>query len=268
MMSPMNLNFAFANTAYVSPAKNDWVAAGSKKSLDPQDFEQADYVAVRFDKPKAEDALIAAGMAMAKGKPTVLIAPARDHLPWFMTEADQTYPGQVFVVEGQEGVNPEQFANLKGVEIDGSQGRDTFIGCLMSGLSKDQYAEGRSHLLAINETLVTRLGSENNYCEGIKVGSIGSFDKPRDSLRVDLEAVKGAKNCVFYQYDDSSRPSGMWVELGAALAWGKPCTLFAPNLDGVPDAVKRGLHHLKVVEYGSHKDMLASLDSAPERLLS
>jgi hypothetical protein len=263
----MNIGANSKHQHLISPGKNDWLAVGSKKSLNPRDFEQADLVAVRFDSPTADDALIAAGMALAKGRPTALVAPTRNDLPWFMREADQTYPGQVFVAEGQEGVTPEQVADLRGVEIDGSQSRDTFIGCLMSGLTKEQYAEGRSHLMAINKALAEKLGSENNYCEGISVGSIGSFDKPRDSLRVDLEAVKGANHCVFYQYDDSSRPSGMWVELGAALAWGKPCVLFAPNLNGVPDAVKKGLNHLKVVEYGSHQAMLAGLESSPERLL-
>lgn len=250
----------------LSPAKNDWVTAGGKKGLQPADFAQADQVAIRLEKPGAEDALLATGMALATGRPTVLIAPTRNDLPWFLREADQSYPGQVFVVEGREGVTQAEVEGLKGVEIDGGRHYDTFIGCLMSGLSKEQYAEGRSHLMAINDTLAARLDSKDNYCEGISVGSIGTFGTPRESLVVDLEAVKGAKNCVFYQYDDSSRPSGMWVELGAALAWGKPCTLFCPNLNGVPEAIKKGLSRLKVVEYGNHQAMLAGLESNPDNL--
>lgn len=256
-----------ASTYALSPAKNDWVAAGSKKSLEPADFANADQVAIRLEKPGAEDALLAAGMALATGRPTVLIAPERKDLPWFMREADQSYPGQVFVVEGKEGATREQVEGLKGVEIEGRD-YDTFIGCLMSGLTEEQYAEGRSHLLAINDTLAQKLDSKNNYCEGISVGSVGTFGTPKESLVVDLAAVKGAKNCVFYQYDDSSRPSGMWVELGAALAWGQPCTLFCPNLNGVPDAIKKGLSNLKVVEYGNHQAMLAGLQSDPEQLRS
>lgn len=253
---------------HLSPAKNDWVATGSKKSLDPQDFANADQVAIRLEKPGAEDALIAAGMALAAGKPTVLIAPTRKDLPWFLREADQSYPGQVYVVEGKEAASADEVAGLSGVEINDNKSFDTFIGCLMSGLTEQQYAEGRSHLLAINQTLTERLESKNNYCEGISVGSVGTFGTPKESLVIDLEAVKGAKNCVFYQYDDSSRPSGMWVELGAALAWGKPCTLVCPNLNGVPDAIKKGLNQLKVVEYGDHQRMLAGLQTDPQALLA
>lgn len=263
---PFMVNPSASSAYHLSPAKNDWVAAGSKKSLQPADFAEADKVAIRLEKPGAEDALLATGMALATGRPTVLIAPSRKDLPWFLREADLSYPGQVFVVEGKEGATQAEVEGLKGVEIDGKRDYDTFIGCLMSGLSEEQYAEGRSHLLAINETLAGRLDSKNNYCEGISVGSVGTFGTPRESLLVDLEAVKGAKNCVFYQYDDASRPSGMWVELGAALAWGKPCTLFCPNLNGVPDAIKKGLSQLKVVEYGSHQEMLAGLQSNPEKL--
>ena len=59
----------------------------------------------------------------------------------------------------------------------------------------------------------------------------------------------------------------MWVELGAALAWGKPCTLFTPNLKGVPPAVREGkLPQLRVVEYGSHRQLLKLIENQPEVL--
>ncbi len=257
-----------ARVPFQSPLKNDWIATGSPKSLDPEDFAQADYVTVRLEQPRAEDALLAAGMAIAKGKPTVLMAPERKQLPWFLQQADLSYPGQIFVAEGNAAPGAEQLANLQGVEVKDERKLDTFIGCLMSGLTEDQYAEGRSHLMAINDTLSEKLGRNNNYCEGISVGSVGTFGTPKESLVVDLEAVKGAESCVFYQYDDASRPSGMWVELGAALAWGKPCTLFTPNLNGVPDGIKKGLSNLKVVQYGSHENMKEILSNSPETLRS
>ena len=111
-----------------------------------------------------------------------------------------------------------------------------------------------------------KLASPNNFCEGINVGSSDSFGTPKEYLVTDLEAIKGSDNCVFYQYDDSSRPSGMWVELGAALAWGKPCTLFAPNLEGVPEAIKNSMAGLKVVKYGDHRNFQKILREQPQRL--
>ena len=61
-----------------------------------------------------------------------------------------------------------------------------------------------------------------------------SYDSPTDSLSTDLAGVKGSDACVFYVYDTEKRPSSLWVELGAALQWGKPCTLLTPNLDVLP----------------------------------
>lgn len=249
------------------PARNDWYASRAPKKLEPSNLAQSDAVLVHLEKPGAEDALIAAGMALALQKPTILIAPERKQLPWFLQEADLSYPSQVLVTTGAPEAEAVQALRADNVGA-GTQHFDTFIGCLMSGLSKEQYAEGRSHLLNLHETLRERLGSPNNFCEGINVGSSDSFGTPKESLVADLAAVKNAEQCVFYQYDNSSRPSGMWVELGAALAWGKPCTLLAPDLQGVPPAVREGIPHLKVIQYGTHEQMLQRLKSAPETLLA
>lgn len=248
------------------PAVNDWQPKGTPKVLDPEVLSRSDQVTINLEKPGAEDALLAAGMALAKGVPTVLAAPDRSDLPWFLRDADLSYPSQVTVVDTSPPVDPapvDQSPAPTPKEVE----HDTFIGCLMSGLSKEQYAEGRSHLTQIHETLRDELDSPNNFCEGIKVGSIDSFGSPKEALVTDLDAIKGSEQCLFYQYDDSSRPSGMWVELGAALAWGKPCTLFTPNLKGVPPAIKEGkLPQLRVVEYGSHKQLQRLLQNQPEVL--
>lgn len=255
------------NNCLPLPAKNDWAVARGPRKLDAETIGQSDYVTVHLEKPAAEDALLAAGMALAKGRPTVLSAPERSHLPWFLQEADLAYPSRVLVVSGA----PEQSA-VAGLRAETppepAKKFDTFIGCLMSGLSKEQYAEGRSHLLALHETLGRELQSPSNYCEGIAVGSTDSFGSKKDSLIVDLDAVQGSDQCVFYQYDNASRPSGMWVELGAALAWNKPCTLLTPDLNGVPPAVRQGIPQLKIVQYGSHEEMLQILQRAPETLLN
>lgn len=253
------------HSSAASPA-NTWIAKGVPQKLDPENIAAADSVSISLENPKAENALLAAGMALAKDKPLTLEAPNRSHLPWFLQEADLSYPGKIHVVEYQ----PDRPVDSTPVrpEARETQSHDTFIGCLMSGLSKEQYAEGRSHLMEINDTLSQKLGSPDNYCEGIKVGSNDQFGTPKESLVVDLEAVKGSDQCVFYQYDDSSRPSGMWVELGAAVAWGKSCTLFTPHLEGVPQAVKEGLPNLKVVQYGDHAHLKEILKDSPGQLLN
>lgn len=254
------------NSAFRLPAKNDWNVSGAPRRLDPQTIAQSDYVTVHLDKPNAEDALLAAGMALAAGVPTVLAAPERKHLPWFLQEADLAYPSRVLVTQAE----PDSAAlqNLQPETLPAPPKQwNTFLGCLMSGLSKEQYAEGRSHLLAMHETLGRELNSPQNYCEGIAVGSVDSFGNKKDSLIMDLDAVQGSDECVFYQYDNASRPSGMWVELGAALAWGKPCTLLTPDMQGVPPAVRAGLPGLKVVEYQTHEQMLSRLQSDPAALL-
>ena len=236
------------------PQRNQWMAGNAPtRQLTPQNLAQSDYVSLSLENPGAEDALLAAGMALAQGKPTVLSAPDRKHLPWFLREADLSYPSQVTVTQA---ATPVQVQSNPAI-IESDQKFDTFIGCLMSGLTKEQYAEGRGHLQQINGAL-----GGSNYCEGISVGSTDTFGTPKESLVADLAAVKSADRCVFYQYDNNSRPSGMWVELGAALAWGKECTLLTPDLNGVPPAVKEGIPGLKVVQYGQHDQLLAALKSS------
>ena len=255
------------------PQPNHWAAPSAARpsappSLTPESLAASDYVAISLENPGAEDALLAAGMALAQGRPTVLAAPERSHLPWFLREADLSYPSQVIVVEGKQGPPVDQVQALGAQPEAAAPHYDTFIGCLMSGLTKEQYAEGRDHLLEIHQQLGQQLDSPQNYCEGIAVGSTDSFGTPKESLVADLAAVRGSDQCVFYQYDNSSRPSGMWVELGAALAWDKPCTLLTPDLNGVPPAVRQGLPNLKVVEYGSHQQMLRLLQQQPASLLN
>jgi len=233
------------------PQRNQWLASGAPtRQLTPQNLAQSDYVSLSLENPGAEDALLAVGMALAQGKPTVLSAPERSHLPWFLREADLSYPSQVTIAQGKEPL--EVKANPSPIQAS-DQKFNTFIGCLMSGLSKEQYAEGHTHLQQLDESL-----GGKNYCEGLAVKSSDSFGTPKESLIVDLAAVKSSDRCVFYQYDNSSRPSGMWVELGAALAWGKECTLLTPDLNGVPPAVREGMPGLKVVQYGTHKELFDS----------
>jgi nucleoside 2-deoxyribosyltransferase len=146
---------------------------------------------------------------------------------------------------------------------------DTFIGCLMSGLSEAQYAEGRSHLLAIDAALKDKLGATKNHCEGIMVASTSSFGTPKESLAMDVEAIRAADRCVFYLYDGQPRPSGMWVEAGVAIGLKKPCTFLVPSKDALPPSLRseelpKGV---KVVVYQDHAALLEGLKSTPSTLL-
>lgn len=243
-----------------------WKISGSAKKLAPDQVKETDKVSIHFQNPGADDALLVAGMAIAKNAKTELVVPDRSHLPWFLQNAELSYPNRVYVVE----TAPKEAADKSPTDPSAYKPHvhDTFIGCLMSGLSKEEYAEGRSHLLAINDALKTKTDSKDNYCEGINIGTNESFGTPKEALVVDMEAIKGSEHCVFYQYDDASRPSGMWVELGAALALDKPCTLLAPNLDGVPPAVRNGQLDLNIIEYGNHDNLKELLRNSPEHLLN
>lgn len=46
--------------------------------------------------------------------------------------------------------------------------------------------------------------------------------------------------CYHLLYDGQSRPSGMWVELGAALGWEKDCLLLTPRREALPPSLRPG----------------------------
>lgn len=220
-------------------------------------FETSDSFAMMLNSPGADDALVAAGAALAKGLPSLYAVPDRKSLPWFLREADQSFSQRVRVaahpdpkVLAREVAASHPGRQVKPVDLPARAPIDTFIGCLMSGLTEEQYAEGRSHLKALSETL-----PGENYCEGLMVASTNGFDTPKDSLVNDLAAVEASRECVFYVYDGTPRPSGMWVEAGYALAKGKPCTFLVPTKDALPPCLRSA----NVVEYGTHEDLLRSL---------
>jgi hypothetical protein len=216
----------------------------------------------------AEDALLAAGAALAYGVPSCYVVFDRKELPWFTREAEQTYPGLVTVLEGDRVVALQAFGPTRILPLHPRKLRsepvltkvDTFVGCEMSGLTEEQYADGRHQLQLIN-TALAATGRWQNFCEGINVSSASAFGTPHASLGVDLEEVRRARSCVFYAYDDVSRRSGMWVELGAALAWKKPCTLLVPGLAGLPPVLRGKLlpPTLKIATYTTHEALIKQL---------
>jgi hypothetical protein len=258
------------------PATNRaWVDGRLVEGFDLEALRAANSVCVQLEGAKAEDALMTIGAGLALGKPTLLVVSDRKQLPWFMREAELSYPGLVQVVEGV--ATPQKVAAaLKGLKASPlpadrllKEPVDSFIGCLMSGLSEAQYQENKGHLSAIAISLKDRCGFTAPYCEGIKVESTKSFDRPQDSLVVDLEAVRKAEHCIFYLYETTPRSSGIWVEVGAALAWEKPSVLLTPGEQPLPPALRGPSGLLKKVQYADHAQLLQQLrdqESAQELL--
>ena len=262
-----------------------WICEGQDDAnlVDLESLKNTSGFAMRMGSPGADDALVAAGVALEAGRPSLYLVPDRKTLPWFLQEADLSYPGQVCIVEGKDPGAVLNACGLSANPPDPSKvptpalfpedpeagGPDTFIGCIMSGLTPEQYAEGRSHLQAIDESLKVNFGSPRNFCEGIRVFAPGSFGTPQERLPADLAAVRESRRCVFYVYDATPRPSGMWVELGAAMAQGKSCTVLAPCRESLPpclqgDALPKGM---RVVFYGDHDAMLRQISEDPRLLL-
>lgn len=250
-----------------------WLDGEVGEGFDLPGLRQAELLSLRLHQAGAEDALLAAGAALALGKPALYAVRDRKELPWFLQQADLAYPGLVEILTpgGATGwsclqrLNPGPLPQLGVVD----QPVDSFIGCLMSKLTPEEYAEGRQHLLAIRQALQRHTGFAQAYCEGINVKSSSSFDTPCRALQLDLEALSKADHCIFYLYDKKSRPSGLWVELGAALAWNKTAVLLTPSLEALPPSLRSDptLEGLKVVIYESHERLLSDLADNKRALL-
>ncbi len=246
-------------------------SVGAPGALALEALKTASLFSVRMEGPKADDSLVAAGVAIARGVPSLYVVPERKQLPWFLREADQTYPGTVKILEQPSAGAIEQQLRAEKQALFGARAAlppasgepTTFIGCLMSGLSESQYTEGRSHLMAIDEALRTQLGAKKTHCEGIMVASTNSFGTPKESLAMDVEAIRNSDRCVFYLFDGEPRPSGMWVEAGVALGLEKPCTFLVPSEDALPPCLKAGARpeQIRVVVYESHDALKAGLGS-------
>jgi len=250
-----------------------WLDGERATGFDLDGLRQAELFSLHLSQARAEDALLAAGAALALGKPSLYAVRDRSELPWFLQQADLAYPGLVEVLTPGgdsawcclQRLNPGPLPQLGVV----TQPVDSFIGCLMSKLTAEEYAEGRQHLLAIRQSMQRHAGFSWPYCEGINVKSSSAFDTPQRALQLDLEALSKAEFCVFYLYDAKSRPSGLWVELGAALAWGKPVVLLTPSLEALPPGLRADppARGFKLVVYESHGRLLSDLANEQRALM-
>ncbi len=235
----------------------DGVEAEEGFSLDQ--IARCQWLALQLDHPQAEDGLLVAGAALALNKPSAYLVMGREQLPYFLRQADKVRPGQV-LIPGPSDRNvafetvPAPLATL-------DRPVDSFIGSLMSNLNNFEYGEARLHLQAIQEAMVRAGGRKAPYCEALNVAKPADFDSPAKALALDLAALRKSENCVFYLYDSKSRPSGIWVEVGAALAWNKPSVLLTPSLEALPPALRRPQPNLRVVVYQTHQHLIHQLQS-------
>ncbi|MBS2036672.1 hypothetical protein JST97_16905 [bacterium] len=217
------------------------------------------WLGLQLDHPQADDGLLAAGAALALNKNAVYLVLERSQLPYFLRQADKVRPGQVLIPGPNDTVT--RFGSAKETPVTLDKPNDSFIGSLMSNLNNFEYGEARLHLQAIKEAMVRVGGSSAPYCEALNVARPADFDSPAKALAQDLAALKNARSCVFYLYDGRSRPSGIWVEVGAALAWGKPSVLLTPSLEALPPALLQPQKGLRVVVYQTHQHLLHQLQS-------
>ena len=241
----------------------DGVEAEEGFSLDQ--VSRCQWLAMQLDHPQADDGLLAAGAALALNKPSAYLVLGREHLPYFLRQADKVRPGQVIIPGPSDRdiafqTQPAPLATL-------DKPVDSFIGSLMSNLNNFEYGEARLHLSAIREAMVRVGGHKAPYCEALNVAKPADFDSPAKALAQDLAALQKANSCVFYLYDSKSRPSGIWVEMGAALAWNKPTVLLTPSLEALPPALRLPQRNLRVFVYQTHQHLLHQLQSDDARAL-
>ncbi|MBX3165931.1 MAG: hypothetical protein KF760_00910 [Candidatus Eremiobacteraeota bacterium] len=223
------------------------------------------WLAVQLDHPQADDGLLAAGVALALNKPSVYLVMGREQLPYFLRQADKVRPGQVLIPGPSE--QNVAFRSLQAPLASLDRPVDSFIGSLMSNLNNFEYGEAQLHLQAIRDALLRVGGRRAPYCEALNVARPADFDSPAKALAQDLAALKKAENCVFYLYDGKSRPSGMWVEVGAALAWNKPSILLTPSLEALPPALRLPQRNLRVVVYQTRQHLIHQLQGDDARAL-
>ncbi|MBN9418625.1 MAG: hypothetical protein J0I12_24450 [Candidatus Eremiobacteraeota bacterium] len=226
---------------------------------------RSQWFALQLDHPQADDGLVAAGAALALNKPSAYLVMGREQLPYFLRQADKVRPGQVLIPGPSEHdvsfqTQPAPLATL-------DKPVDSFIGSLMSNLNNFEYGEARLHLGAIRDALISAGGRKYPYCEALNVARPSDFDSPAKALAQDLAALQKAETCIFYLYDGKSRPSGVWVEVGAALAWNKPSVLLTPSLEALPPALRLPQRNLRVVVYQTRQHLLHQLQGDDARSL-
>lgn len=152
-------------------------------------------------------------------------------------------------------------------------GYDLFLSTPMSGLRDEQeYRSHRRFVLDVADVLRRDLGIERIYFAGSEVTSIYDFDAGEDALRSDLEALRESRAlCLVYP---RRLVSSVLIEVGMALALGKPCLLFVRKREDLPYllisaeklAGRDGLPEVRIVEYQSAENLKRLLREVGPRI--
>jgi len=124
---------------------------------------------------------------------------------------------------------------------DGGPGTDVFLAVPMSA-SGDKYKADRRRAMEFVQLL--RRQKLSVYYAGEDINSADEFDAQNLAFKQNLAHLKTSRRFVLYlpHPPRSVRPSSIWVELGLALGWGLPATLFVPTLASVPFVVERNVN--------------------------
>jgi len=224
----------------------------------------AQHLVVRLQRPRADDALVLIGGALYHGVPTAFLIDQETDLPWFLREAEKSYPGQLFrflrATAASDSANQAaaQFAVAqRKPQASAPTQFDTFLGCMMSGLTPEQYEENRSHLLAIDQGLKAR-GLLRTFCEAIAATTQAEFGTPAPHLVADIDALRASHQAVFYAYDSVPRMSSMWVEAGAVVAAGIPALFLISQTDALPPLLQSPHKNVELCVYGTHATLLTA----------
>lgn len=164
-------------------------------------------------------------------------------------------------------------SNREGAAVTDDGDYDLFLSTPMSGLRDEQeYRSHRQFVLEVAEVLCKDLGVERIYFAGREVTSIQGFDAGDDALRSDLEALRESRVlCLVYP---RRLVSSVLIEVGMALALGKPCLLFVRRREDLPYllisaeklAGRDGLPVVRIVEYQNPEDLKRLLREAGAKL--
>ncbi len=150
-----------------------------------------------------------------------------------------------------------------------------FIAAPMSAFRDDaEYSANRDQVLQLIEHIKTTHHVERVYYAGLQATSSAEFLDPARSLQRDMDALRGAD--VFVMLYPERIASSVLVEIGYAMALGKPCVILARDVRDLPYLLRNaaqssgqdGIPPMLIHEYKTTREGLEGLDAALGALTS
>lgn len=125
----------------------------------------------------------------------------------------------------------------RGVDLDVTPAHRVFLATPMAALDGPTYERARAGAAEVAERLERVVGPV--YWPGGQIAAADRFEAPDLATAANLTALEQAVAFVLFQPTPLTRPTSCHVELGWALAQGKPVTVFAPSEDDLPYMLRR-----------------------------